>query len=184
MSKTLYQHSPHPIQHVDGTLAPSDAVAHSASCHHCHQPDSIERSLVLAKETCASQGVRFTPLREQVYRLILESATPIGAYELLAKLQKTSEKSLAPPTIYRSLDFLLELGFIHQLSATKTFFACCRPDDQHTATFLICQKCGDVQELSHDTLDNLLGELAKQAQFVIKSSVIELSGICQKCQKN
>ncbi|ELA09539.1 FUR family transcriptional regulator [Moraxella macacae 0408225] len=182
MSTTLYQHSTPSVQHVDDTLASRDYVAHSASCQHCHQPDSIQRSLSLAKETCTSQGVRFTPLREQVYRLILQSDTPIGAYDLLAKLQKTTEKTLAPPTIYRSLDFLLDMGFIHQLSATKTFFACCWPENQHTATFLICQKCGDVQELSHDTLDNLLNKLADQAQFAIKSSVIELSGICQKCQ--
>lgn len=173
----------HAVQHIDGTVEQSTFLSHSASCSHCHEPSSIERSLVLAKENCASRGIRFTPLREQVYRLILESTMPIGAYDLLAKLQQTSEKNVAPPTVYRSLDFLLENGLIHQLSSTKAFFACCQPDGKHTATFLMCQQCGDVQEFSDNQLNNTLADISKQSGFLLKSSVIELSGICPSCQK-
>lgn len=174
----------------------------SSSCHH--QPivstdssplhhhrstqglseSAIEQRIVMAKASCVSQGLRFTPLREQVFRLILQASKPIGAYDLLALLQKTSDKPLAPPTIYRSLDFLLAHGFIHQLSSSNAFFPCCQPDDSHTAAFLICQKCGDVQEFSHYAVTQVLGEVATGASFHIHTSVIELLGICQVCQSS
>lgn len=169
----------HSLSPVEGGF-----VTHSASCSHCHEPSSIERSLALAKQNCASQGIRFTPLREQVYRLILESPMPIGAYDLLAKLQQSSDKNIAPPTVYRSLDFLLEYGLIHQLSSTKAFFACCQPDGKHTATFLLCQQCGDVQEFNYHQLEQTLSNIATQSGFLVKSSVIELSGLCPSCQKS
>lgn len=160
----------------------SDFSVHSASCRHCHEPSSIERLVQSAKDSCTAQGVRFTPLREQVYRLILQAVVPIGAYDLMAKLQQISDKNIAPPTVYRSLDFLLEQGFIHQLNSTKAFFACYQPDGKHTATFLMCQQCGDVQEFNSQILAETLADVATQSQFLVKSSVIELAGICQKCQ--
>lgn len=173
----------HTVANIDKLREQGDFITHSASCLHCHEPSNIERSLALAKQNCALRGIRFTPLREQVYRLILESTTPIGAYDLLAKFQQSSDKNIAPPTVYRSLDFLLEQGFIHQLSSTKAFFACYQPDGKHTATFLMCQQCGDVQEFNYQQLEQTLSDIAIQSGFLVKSSVIELSGLCPNCQE-
>lgn len=162
-------------------------MTHSNQHLHIHQPldeKAIHNKLIAVKANCDTQGIRFTALREQVYRLILQAGKPIGAYDLLAKLQQMSDKTIAPPTVYRSLDFLLDNGFIHQLNSTKAFFACCQPDGQHVAAFLICQECGDVQEFSHHPIDTMLTHVAEQASFAIQSSVIELSGICQSCQIN
>lgn len=155
-------------------------MPHHHSHHHLDEK-SINNKLKAVKASCDTQGIRFTALREQVYRLILQAGKPIGAYDLLAQLQQTSEKTVAPPTVYRSLDFLLDNGLIHQLNSTKAFFACCQPDGQHVAAFLICQECGDVQEFSHQPIETMLVNVAEQANFAIQSSVIELSGTCQKC---
>ncbi len=150
----------------------------------CNENKAIETQRInYAKQRCNERGIRFTPLREQVFRLILQAPKPIGAYELLAQLQKNHEKPLAPPTIYRSLDFLLMHGFIHQLSSTNAFFACCQPTDKHMAAFLICQHCGDVQEFSHPLLRHAIDEAAQSSDFRVASSVIELLGHCQNCQR-
>lgn len=160
-----------------------DSNVQALSCHSQVDSTVLEQRIAIAKQTCQSQGIRFTPLREQVYRLILQAPTPIGAYDLLAQLQKLSDKTVAPPTVYRSLDFLLEYGFVHQLSSSKVFFPCCQPDDKHVAAFLICQQCGDVQEFSHSPLDSVIQQVASQSQFDIQSSVIELLGYCQQCKE-
>ena len=170
-------------------------TTHQAACtpttcaKRCTAPLSaaqIDARVAQACVVCQQAGVRFTPLREQVYRLILQTRAPIGAYDLLAQLQTVAGKRIAPPTIYRSLDFLLAHGLIHQLSSTKAFFACCQPDGEHTAAFLICQQCGAVQEFSEASMnvpiDALLREVAAQADFAIKTRVIELSGLCAHCQ--
>ena len=153
------------------------------SVHHvCHSSD-IEQRIILAKQSCQAQGVRFTPLREQVFRLVLQAKAPIGAYELLAQLQEQQkDKCLAPPTVYRSLDFLLAHGFIHQLSSTNAFIACSQPCDKHVAAFLICQHCHQVQELSVDSISYMLSSVTKQTNFVVKTSVIEITGFCENCQ--
>lgn len=184
MSQSSQSACHHVTHHAEGLPLPSDGLEPSANHSHLQglPPKAIEQRIATAKASCASQGSRFTPLREQVFRLILQSPKPIGAYDLLALLQKTSEKTLAPPTIYRSLDFLLANGFIHQLSSSNAFFPCCQPDDSHTAAFLICQKCGDVQEFSHHAVTHVLADVANGANFRIHTSVIELLGICQRCQ--
>ncbi len=154
-------------------------------CHtlHTHSVHDIEQRIFLAKQACHTQGLRFTPLRERVYRLILQSTAPIGAYELLAQLQQQSTKKIiAPPTVYRSLDFLLAHGFIHQLNSANAFIPCCHPRNQHIAAFLICQNCKQVQEFSTNAVHDLLSHITQQTQFSIQSSVIEISGICQTCQ--
>jgi Fur family transcriptional regulator, zinc uptake regulator len=46
-------------------------------------------------------------LRRHVLGLVLDAASPTGAYELLDRLRQT-RRGAAPPTVYRALDFLLE----------------------------------------------------------------------------
>lgn len=156
------------------------------SCDHPHacvlSLEQVEAQIATVKLACQSQGLRFTTLREQVYRLILLAAQPIGAYELLDRLQSTSEKVIAPPTVYRSLDFLLSHGFIHQLNSSKAFFACSQPNDRHVAAFLICKCCGDVQEFSYQPIQTMLKQVEHSTKFNIQASIIELAGICQRCQ--
>lgn len=161
------------------------ATSSFSSCQHLPMskltPEQLEMQIAKVKRDCQSQGLRFTTLREQVYRLILLAAQPIGAYELLDLLQSNADKVIAPPTVYRSLDFLLSHGLIHQLNTSKAFFACSQPSDRHVAAFLICQCCGDVQEFSHHPIQTMLEQVEQSSKFAIQSSMIELSGICHRC---
>ncbi len=61
-----------------------------------------------ARAYCEQRNVRFTPLREKVYDILLGKHGPMGAYELLDCLKET-ETSAKPATVYRALDFLLVL---------------------------------------------------------------------------
>ena len=162
------------------------AASHADSCQHSHASqltsEQLEAQIAKVKSDCQSQGLRFTTLREQVYRLILLAAHPIGAYDILDQLQSTSKKVIAPPTVYRSLDFLLNHGLIHQLSSSKAFFACSQPDDRHVAAFLICKCCGEVQEFSRQPIQTMLEQVEQSSKFAIQSSIIELSGICARCR--
>ena len=166
------------------------ANSYDANCRHLSMSmcmpqmtaEQIEAQIAQIKQDCQAQGLRFTALREQVYRLILLAAQPIGAYELLDLLQSASEKVVAPPTVYRSLEFLLRHGLVHQLNSSKAFFACSQPTDRHVAAFLVCRCCGEVQEFSHPSIQTMLTEVEQSTNFATQSSIIELSGVCQRCQ--
>ena len=163
--------------------------SHACSHHHhnVHTQDPAQR-LLEAKTHCQSRGVRFTPLREEVYLLILTADKPLGAYDLISALQQNRQKSnaknknVAPPTIYRSLEFLLTEGLIHQLSSINAYVPCCHPRSQHAAAFLICKNCNGVEECSNVPVDGIINFAKQDANFEIERTIIELKGICRDCQ--
>lgn len=157
-------------------------VTHNNDLHSVHDHGGVDQRIQEAEQLCLQEGVRLTPLRKEVLVLILNANAPIGAYDLLAKLKGKSERPAAPPTVYRTLDFLLEQGFVHRLASINAFIPCCHPREGHQAAFLICQKCHSVQETSANSLLNELSSLSALGNFQAQQSTIEISGICQQCQ--
>lgn len=163
---------------------------HQHDVYHGHHNDPIKR-MQEAKDHCLERGVRFTPLREEVYALILAADKPMGAYDLISALQFSRQKSktigdkiknIAPPTIYRSLEFLLNEGLIHQLSSMNAYVPCCHPRSNHAAAFLICRVCEKVEECSNLPVNAMMDFATDDAKFTIERSVIELKGICRDCR--
>ena len=106
----------------------------------------------------------------------------MGAYDLLAKIKSESDRPAAPPTVYRTLDFLLEKGLIHRLTSINAYIPCCHPREGHQAAFLICTECKNVKEASAQGLLTQLDALSASDQFTAHQSIIEISGICQQCR--
>lgn len=153
------------------------------SVHHINIDDRMQEARLL----CESKGSRFTALRQDIYKLILESQKPLGAYDLISQLQslrKDDDKTtnVAPPTVYRSLEFLLAHGLIHQLNSINAFVPCCHPRQTHAAAFLICENCQKVQECSNVPVNEIIQFSEQDAGFAVKKSTIELSGICHSCK--
>ena len=177
------------------------STATTSSCDYLHEvqhftSNDIAERLTAALEQSRSRGVRFTQLRQQIYQLILQANKPVGAYDLITKLQQVRlsetdstshskqslSKNVAPPTIYRSLEFLLEEGLIHQLTSINAYVPCCHPRAEHTAAFLICQQCQKVQECSSLPVQEIMSFAEQDVGFKVARTVIELSGRCQACQ--
>lgn len=159
---------------------------HDDALHGVHQAaddqQAVAQRLLEAEQACSSTGSRLTPLRREVLELILLANTPIGAYDLLARMKRESERPAAPPTVYRTLEFLLEQGFIHRLASINAYIPCCHPRAGHQAAFLICQNCHQVQETSASPLMDSLAEVAASGGFTAQHSMIEIAGLCQNCQ--
>lgn len=155
--------------------------SHDNSLHDTHT-HSISTRLADAEAECLRRGTRWTPLRREVLQLILQAGKPIGAYDLLA-LMSGNGRAPAPPTVYRSVDFLLEQGFIHRLTSINAFVPCCHPRGGHEAAFLICQNCHRVDEAESSDLKTVLLHLAQQGGFQPLHSSIEIAGLCLECQQ-
>ena len=54
--------------------------------------------------------------------------------------------------------------------------------EKQTVLFTICEKCGNVQELVNNSLVNAVKDMARDIDFSLKKSVIELRGICASCR--
>jgi Fur family zinc uptake transcriptional regulator len=149
---------------------------------HVHGPADRAQHIAEAERRCAEAGESLTPLRRRVLEMLIDQPGPAKAYDLLPKLH--SGAGLAkPPTIYRALDFLVRMGLAHRIESLNAFIACDVGACARSTIFLICEKCGGAEEFDagHALVD--LAEAASRDGFVIRRTMIEVSGLCQTCAR-
>lgn len=157
---TAHDHAPH---------------VHTAGCH-----TKAER-LAEADALVRGQGARFTTMRRATYDFLLAQKAPLSAYDILAKLETRLKKKLAPPTVYRALEFLLAQGLIHRLESNNTYLVCDHPGEHHESVYLVCTGCGATQEVDDPSVGELLQSRAAAHGFSPSRQVIEIQGLCRLC---
>lgn len=136
--------------------------------------------LAAAEELCSRQGARLTALRRRVLELVLAHDGVVKAYQILAELQQ--ERGIAaPPTVYRALDFLVEVGLLHKVDALNGFIVCRHVGCHHRGLILVCSVCGKVSELDASPAFTALREEADERGFVITEQNLLLTGHCRSC---
>lgn len=120
------------------------------------------------------------PERDNLIAEALRGAgRPVSAYELIEELRETA--SLAPQTVYRSLDRLIADGRAHRLESLNAFVACRHPSHEGTAVFAICDGCGSVTEFDEPQAVERLRGWAKKSKFAVERMTLELRGRCHSC---
>ncbi|MCI4643948.1 MAG: transcriptional repressor [Hyphomonadaceae bacterium] len=142
-------------------------------------PQDTEAFLGVAEDIAAARGQRMTRIRRKVLQLLIEASEPAKAYDLLERLD--GEGSAKPPTIYRALDFLQELGLAHKIESLNAYVACGHASHRHSAIFLICENCGRAEELHSVTTTDALQAETEAAGFKLARAVIEARGLCRTC---
>ncbi len=142
---------------------------------------NFDKQLKQAQQVCQQRGARLTPIREQVFLLLAKHKGAIGAYDLLAEL-KESDPAAKPATIYRALDFLNKQGLVHKIESINAFVLCHHFSDcNHPVQLLICDKCGNVEEIQSNNFDLILRSMADSSGFTISHQIIEAHGECKTC---
>ncbi|CAI8330478.1 MAG: transcriptional repressor [Hyphomonadaceae bacterium] len=145
------------------------------------RPTDVDEFMALADAVAKRKRQRFTPIRRRVLKLLAESKAPTKAYDLLKNLDGTGASK--PPTVYRALDFLLELGLAHKIETLNAYVACGHADHMHKAAFLICDSCLNVEELHAAETAGVLKTETDSVGFVLGRSVIEAHGQCAECAR-
>ncbi|CDG22758.1 Zinc uptake regulation protein [Xenorhabdus poinarii G6] len=142
-----------------------------------------KKLLAQAETICLSRGVRLTPQRLEILRLMTEQPGAISAYDLLDLLREV-EPQAKPPTVYRGLEFLLEQGFIHKIESTNSYVLCHHFEEPcHTSAMFICEVCRSVTEKEAKDIESAIQQLAQGTGFHLRNSVIEVHGICSSCDE-
>lgn len=147
---------------------------------HNHN-NCINTALERAIRICKEKNTRLTATRKQVLKFIWESHKPIGAYDLLPKLGEAGFNS-APPTVYRALEFLLEMQLIHRINSLNAFIGCSHPEETHANCFFICKSCGVAKEISSSPLIDMRLNLETELGLQVNEQIAEFAGICPTCQ--
>ncbi|TCS66572.1 transcriptional repressor [Primorskyibacter sedentarius] len=158
---------------------------------HDQQPDTvgfdehdhagcINSAVAAAEAHCASNGLRFTPVRRKALEILLQEHRALGAYEMLDLLRDAGFGS-QPPVAYRALEFLVANGFAHKIERLNAFVACAHPGATHSPAFMICRACDSVAETQSAPARGTLGDAARAAGFQIERTMVEAVGLCPSC---
>ncbi|MCP4470998.1 MAG: transcriptional repressor [Gammaproteobacteria bacterium] len=156
----------------------------SAIAFRKHDHRRCQRQLLSeARQLCEARKLRLTSRRRQVLEILLASHQPLGAYDILAELNRVdSAERIAPAIVYRALEFLMAEGLIHRIESRNAFISCIHPGHHSAAQFLICRDCEQVAEF--ENIDPGLLSAADNLGFAVDHSVVEITGVCAECQKH
>ncbi|MGH1574419.1 transcriptional repressor [Methylobacterium sp. P31] len=155
-----------------------------------HRHESHERChegagdmLARAEAVCRARGLQFTPLRREVLEAVTGAGKAQGAYDIAERLSAPG-KRVAPVSVYRALDFLMEQGLVHRIASRNAFIPCAH---EHApgegVVFLICRTCGGVDETSSEEIEDGLGRTLERAGFTPTHSILEVEGDCGACRE-
>lgn len=154
------------------------------TCRHAKQHSLQGAEAVQQAEVkCRAAGLRLTPIRRDVLEVLYTDHRPLGAYDLVEGLSRLKARRIAPISVYRALDFLVEQGLVHRLSTRNAYIACTHGHGAHeTVAFLICETCGGVDEDSSPGVRTALATLTSNNGFQPRQQMIEITGLCEHCR--
>jgi Fur family transcriptional regulator, zinc uptake regulator len=119
--------------------------------------------------------------QKRVHRILTAAQNPLSAYEVLDKMR--GKGAVTPPTVYRSLDKLIEKGLAHRLESLNAYVACKHPHHHDMAAFAICENCGLVKEFTDSQISERLNQWTESHAFSPKKVTVEIRGFCETCAK-
>jgi Fur family transcriptional regulator, zinc uptake regulator len=147
---------------------------------HSHHEDGDP--VAAAEAHCAARGLKLTDMRRQVFEALAAAPRAMGAYDLIDALANRGHKRLAPISIYRALDFLMDAGLAHKIESLNAFVACPhRHGADEVVMFMICDSCGRVEESISDAVAKALAGAARGMGFAPRGQIIEMKGRCAAC---
>lgn len=144
----------------------------------------MRTALAKAEQRCVQNAAQLTPLRRHVLELILNVHHPVGAYDLLEQLAQRMQKRVAPPTVYRALEFLVDMGLVHRIASLNAYLACNSGDSHGEAVFFICRSCRNALEINSGAISTAIADTAQKACFIAERQTVEVLGICPRCAAN
>lgn len=157
----------------------SDRLAFPSPGHN--HARCLTHALQRAREAFEARGLRLTDLRRAVFEEIAGSHHAIGAYEILERLAVKGTR-LAPISVYRAIDALIEAGVVHRLESKNAFFACHiahGTGQEHLV--MSCERCGTVAEVTDAGVFAAIDRAAAEAAFKPRLRVVEIAGLCGNC---
>ena len=105
----------------------------------------------------------------------------VGAYDIIEQLSQTGTR-LAPVSVYRAIEALIEAGVVHRLESKNAFFAChANHASQRQNVVLSCGACGTIAEVDGETVFSAIDALAAAQKFEQASRIVEITGRCAHC---
>ena len=137
----------------------------------------ISRTQLISK--CIDSGRSATPQRMSVIDELGSARKNLSAYDLRDSLNDKGH-SFNISTIYRVLDFWIDVGVVHKMDSSSTYLVC---NDSHTNHFHVLLHCSNCKSVEESCKVSAQLSLPDSNKFLIKGGqVIEIDGICKNCK--
>ena len=139
--------------------------------------------LVRFKDILKHNNLKFTKQREVVLKTMYNNDDHFSPESLYMLLKESyPELNVGIATVYRTLNLLEDSDMVTSLSfgsSGKKFELGNKPHHDH----MICKMCDEIIEFEDDEIENRQEEIANKYGFKLTSHMMQLYGVCKKCQK-
>lgn len=134
----------------------------------------------LLAQRLRESGLRATPDRMHIFRVLAESAEPLTVRAIAARLR---EEHLNITTIYRVMELFVALGIVHPVivgheAVGYELMAPFRPHHEH----FLCAKCGRVVDIYDCPFEDALATLSRDGGYEVTFHQMEMHGVCRACR--
>jgi len=124
------------------------------------------------------QAAKLSRNQGQVLSALRKAKEPLSAYAILDRVRVAG----IPPTVYRALNDLIQLGMVHRLQSRSAFVACDHGSCNGKAAFAICRQCQKVVEISLSDKDERVLLALSPKDLAAEQITLEIAGLCEACR--
>ena len=134
-----------------------------------------------ARANLEKSGEKWTDTRAAIFEALAGFSRPASAYDIAELVSAARSKRVAPNSVYRILDLFVANNLAMRVESANAYLANSHPGCEHDCIFLVCDTCGEATHVDDDSLSQQVRQVAKAEGFKSIRPVIEVRGICQKC---
>lgn len=143
---------------------------------------SVDRGLRWddAREVLHQRGLRWTPQRRLILDVLAETAGHVTGSDVVERCRE-HDPEITPSTVYRTLDVLEEVGYVHHshgASGREEYHV--MPEQEHG--HLRCLDCGGGWEIAPREVATLIAALRSERGFAVDLGHLTIEGRCARCQ--
>ena len=131
------------------------------------------------RDELRARGLRWTPQRRLILEVLAETSGHVTGSEILDRCRERDPET-TPSTVYRTLDVLEELGYVHHshgVDGREEFHVL--PETRHA--HLQCSSCGGSWEIAPAEATGLVAGIERSRGFTVDVGHLTISGRCAAC---
>ncbi len=127
-----------------------------------------------------SRGYRVTEQRLAVLHVLRHSRSRLSPAEIYKRARRELP-GLTETTVYRTLDFLAQNGFVWPTRMDRGHLVYEIAGTRHH--HLICRQCGKEIKIEHALVQSIYAKLEAVSGYRLTEDHLALFGLCPACQK-
>ena len=126
--------------------------------------------------------MKCTPARLSIFKEVYSSSEHFDADEIYFRL-RSEKKRVSRATVYRTLDLLVENGFVSKVNVGQSQVHFENTLAQKHHEHLVCTQSGKIIEFNNKLLEEEQNRICKEYGFLPTKHNLIVFGLCDKCQR-